>query len=128
MQQSHAQQNMQSFQQNAQHHLQAAQPVAEQKQEPANSQSLDELISEAKQAESSKPAKATDIPDVPKAEPEAKSEGVLVKRDEEKVEGKKDKDKSKVTKLVYDDNEFSPEEKMAKMARYAFIPDNAVTV
>ena len=34
------------------------------------------------------------------------------------------KDKSKPTKLVYGDNEVSPEEKMAKLARYAFVPDH----
>jgi hypothetical protein len=129
MQQSHAQQNMQSFQQNAQHPPQAPQPVTEQKQDPTNGQSLDDLISEAKQAESSKPAKAADIPDVPKAEPEAKSESIPAKNEDEKAEGKKDKDKSKASKLVYDDNEISPEEKMAKMARYAFTPDrNAIRV
>ena len=32
---------------------------------------------------------------------------------------KKDKDKSK---LVYSDNEISPEEKMAQLPRYAFVP------
>ncbi len=36
---------------------------------------------------------------------------------------KKDKDKDKPTKLVYSDNEMSPEEKMAKLPRYAFVPD-----
>ena len=129
MQQSHAQQNMQSFQQNSQQPPQVSQPAIEVKQAPPNGQSLDDLISEAKQAESSKPAKAADIPDVPKAEPEAKSEAVPVKKEEDKAEGKKDKDKSKVTKLVYDDNEISPEEKMAKLSRYAFVPDrNAIRV
>lgn len=33
------------------------------------------------------------------------------------------KDKSKQAKLVYSDNETSPEEKMAKLSRYAFVPD-----
>jgi hypothetical protein len=120
---------MQSFQQNAQHPPQAPQLVTEQKQYPTNGQSLDDLISEAKQAESSKPAMAADIPDVPKAEPEAKIESIPAKKEDEKAEGKKDKDKSKASKLVYDDNEISPEEKMAKMARYAFTPDrNAIRV
>lgn len=36
---------------------------------------------------------------------------------------KKEKDKDKATKLVYSDNEISPEEKMAKLPRYAFVPD-----
>jgi hypothetical protein len=33
---------------------------------------------------------------------------------------KKEKDKPKTTKLVYSDNDTSPEEKMAMLARYAF--------
>ncbi|OXV11871.1 hypothetical protein Egran_00368 [Elaphomyces granulatus] len=33
------------------------------------------------------------------------------------------KEKSKPTKLVYSDNEISPEEKMARLPRYAFVPD-----
>ena len=37
---------------------------------------------------------------------------------EEKA-GKKDKDKSKASRLVYADNEVSPEEKMANLPRYA---------
>ena len=36
---------------------------------------------------------------------------------------KKEKDKDKPVKLVYSDNETSPEEKMAKLPRYAFVPD-----
>lgn len=36
---------------------------------------------------------------------------------------KKDKEKDKSVKLVYSDNEMSPEEKMAKLPRYAFVPD-----
>ena len=38
-----------------------------------------------------------------------------------KKKAKKEKDKN--TKMVYSDNEVSPEEKMAKMPRYAFVPD-----
>ncbi|KAA8648590.1 hypothetical protein EYZ11_012759 [Aspergillus tanneri] len=33
------------------------------------------------------------------------------------------KDKSKQAKLVYSDNETSPEEKLARLPRYAFVPD-----
>lgn len=33
------------------------------------------------------------------------------------------KDKSKQARLVYSDNEFSPEEKMAGLPRYAFVPN-----
>lgn len=43
----------------------------------------------------------------------------------EPVEEKKSKkDKDKATRLVYSDNELSPEEKMAKLSRYAFDPTN----
>ena len=36
---------------------------------------------------------------------------------------KKEKEKEKGTKMIYSDNETSPEEKMAKLSRYAFVPD-----
>jgi hypothetical protein len=39
------------------------------------------------------------------------------------VEKKSKKEKDKNTKMIYSDNEVSPEEKMAKMPRYAFVPD-----
>jgi hypothetical protein len=42
---------------------------------------------------------------------------------EEEKKTKKEKEKSK-TRLVYSDNETSPEEKMAKLARYAYTPDH----
>lgn len=51
-------------------------------------------------------ATATPQPEVTKAEP---------------TEKKSKKDKP--TKMVYSDNEISPEEKMALMPRYAFIPE-----
>lgn len=38
----------------------------------------------------------------------------------EEKKGKKEKDKN--MKLVYSDNDVSPEEKMAQMPRYAFTP------
>ena len=41
----------------------------------------------------------------------------------EAVEKKAKKEKDKNMKMVYSDNEVSPEEKMAKMPRYAFVPD-----
>ncbi|MCJ1358179.1 MAG: hypothetical protein MMC33_008177 [Icmadophila ericetorum] len=37
--------------------------------------------------------------------------------------GKKEKEKDKGTKMIYSDNQISPEEKLAKLPRYAFIPD-----
>ncbi|KAK5686709.1 hypothetical protein LTS12_029035, partial [Elasticomyces elasticus] len=41
---------------------------------------------------------------------------------DDKPEEKTKKDKSKNTRLVYSDNEISPEEKMANLPRYAFAP------
>lgn len=38
-------------------------------------------------------------------------------------EKKAKKEKDRNTRMVYSDNEVSPEEKMAKMPRYAFVPD-----
>jgi hypothetical protein len=38
-------------------------------------------------------------------------------------EKKTKKEKDKNSKMVYSDNEISPEEKMARMPRYAFAPD-----
>jgi len=46
---------------------------------------------------------------------EAKSGGT-------KGEKRPKKEKEKEIKLVYSDNETSPEEKMAKLSRYAFVP------
>ncbi len=40
---------------------------------------------------------------------------------QEEKKGKKEKEKN--TKLVYSDNDVSPEEKMAQLPRYAFTPD-----
>ena len=72
-----------------------------------NATSLDELISGAsKQADELQKA-ATPKPEQPAIEAKA---------------AKKEKDKAKAPKLVYSDNEMSPEEKMARLPRYAFVP------
>lgn len=42
---------------------------------------------------------------------------------DKKGDEKPKKDKSKAVRLVYSDNETSPEEKMAQLARYAFVPE-----
>ncbi|KAI9673594.1 MAG: hypothetical protein M1817_002230 [Caeruleum heppii] len=73
---------------------------------PGLATSVDDLVSGAAQAAdqahaNTAEAKATD--------------------DAAEKKGKKDKDKT--TKLVYSDNAISPEEKMAKLPRYAFVPD-----
>ena len=47
---------------------------------------------------------------------------VDTKRTEAEKKGKKDKDKN--VKMVYSDNEISPEEKMAGLPRYAFVPNS----
>lgn len=65
---------------------------------------MDELISSAgRQAESATPA----ANETEKKEPET---------------GKKKKEKMP-TKLMYSDNDISPEEKMARLPRYAFNPE-----
>lgn len=45
------------------------------------------------------------------------------KPEEEREEKVTKKEKSKPTRLVYSESEISPEEKMAKLPRYAFVPD-----
>jgi hypothetical protein len=44
------------------------------------------------------------------------------------TEKKSKKDKDKPLKMVYSNNEVSPEEKMAKLPRYAFVPEEAPTI
>jgi hypothetical protein len=43
---------------------------------------------------------------------------------EKKAKKEKDKDKDKATRLIYTDNEASPEEKKARLSRYATISGN----
>ena len=75
----------------------------------ANASSLDDLVSGAAKDADKAASGAANKPDVLKnAEPS------------EDKKGKKEKDKN--MKLVYSDNDISPEEKMAKMPRYAFAP------
>ena len=58
--------------------------------------------------------------DVPSSEPPAETKSGD-NRGEKK--SKKEKEKDTKTKMVYSDNETSPEEKMAQLSRYAFVPD-----
>ncbi|KAL9131580.1 MAG: hypothetical protein Q9217_000537 [Psora testacea] len=75
----------------------------------ANASSLDDLVSgAAKDADKAAIAPETK-PEPPKTAPAL-----------EEKKTKKEKDKS--MKLIYSDNEVSPEEKMAKLPRYAFVP------
>lgn len=66
--------------------------------------------------------KVTGIPEV-KASASQEPVATQEKKSEDK-KGKKEKERSNA-KLVYSDNEVSPEEKMAKMSRYAFVPVTA---
>jgi hypothetical protein len=75
------------------------------------STSVDELISGA--------AKSAEIAQAQATPPPAAEKQPSAPADEKK--GKKEKDKSK-TRLVYSDNETSPEEKMARIPRYAYSP------
>ncbi len=69
----------------------------------ANASSLDDLVSGAAR-------------DVDKATAASNAEAL---HGEKKVK----KEKEKNVKLVYSDNDVSPEEKMARLPRYAFIPE-----
>ena len=73
-----------------------------------NASSLDDLVSGA----------AKDADKATNANENGSQTNKIVAPGEEK-KSKKDKDKSK---LVYSDNEISPEEKMAQLPRYAFVP------
>lgn len=65
---------------------------------------------------------STDNTEKVEASISSKAEAAAEDGPEEK-KGKKEREKDKNTKLVYSDNEVSPEEKMAKLPRYAFSPD-----
>lgn len=71
--------------------------------------SVDDLISGAAKEADNAAARAASAPK-PEETPEEKP-------------AKKEKEKSKPTRLVYSDNETSPEEKMARLPRYAFVPE-----
>jgi hypothetical protein len=60
------------------------------------------------------PVPTTPAPPAPVKEEEA--------GEEKGVKKEKEKEKPKSTRLVYSDNETSPEEKMAMMPKYAFTP------
>jgi hypothetical protein len=99
------------------------QQVAQQLQ--TDETSLDDLITGAsKQAEEAAVAReATDTPKPADKPSDKSSQTPTGKPADETVEEKKDKkEKSKASHLVYSDQETSPEEKMARMPRYAFTP------
>jgi len=91
--------------------------------EAPGASSLDDLISSAsKQADDSARANSvTPKPATPQAVPVAtKEEGVEEKPNKKDKDGKEKA--AKPVRLVYSDNEISPEEKMAAMPKYAFTP------
>jgi len=93
-------------------------------QPPSNETSLDDLILGAsKQAgEVALARAATETPKAVENSPDKPFE----KQTNEPIDEKKDKkEKSKASHLVYSDHESSPEEKMARMPRYAFTPEKA---
>ena len=96
--------------------------------EAQDASSLDDLIANAsKQADATNAAAAAAATktEVPTPTAPAKEDPA-----EEKVGTKKDKEKekAKATRLVYSDNETSPEEKMAMLPKYAFTPTQRTIV
>ncbi|KAI1624255.1 hypothetical protein EDD37DRAFT_609260 [Exophiala viscosa] len=85
-----------------------------------NASTLDDLIKDAqdKAAADTVPA-TTAIATPPVAAPAPAKEEVS---EEKGAKKDKEKEKPKSTRLVYSDNETSPEERMAMMAKYAFTP------
>lgn len=75
----------------------------------ANATSLDDLLSGAAKDADKAAGTVETKPEMPRVEEPG-----------EEKKGKKEKDKN--MKLIYSDNEVSPEEKMAQMPRYAFAP------
>lgn len=89
--------------------------------EKSDGAALDQLIFDAQRPQSS----AVDVPQADKpAVPSDTATTVASKPEpaDAKSTEKKDTDKkvTKATRLVYSDNEVSPEEKMAALPRYAF--------
>ena len=93
-------------------------------QESANATSLDNLISGASKEAEHAAIQVTAAPTPAATVPTTSAPGLPTtsKVAEEKA-SKKEKEKNKATKLIYSDNDVSPEEKMARMPRYAFTPE-----
>ncbi|KAK4947333.1 hypothetical protein LTR10_013701 [Elasticomyces elasticus] len=90
-----------------------------------NASTLDDLIKNAqdKAAADNAPTNTTTTATHPAPTPSAAPALAKEEVGEEKGAKKdKEKEKPKSTRLVYSDNETSPEEKMAMMAKYAFTP------
>ncbi|EXJ92045.1 hypothetical protein A1O3_00595 [Capronia epimyces CBS 606.96] len=106
----------------AQHPPPASLPTPSSADDGQNASSLDDLIASASKradANAATAATATAPPQIPPPTSAPAKEETT----EDKAEKKdKDKEKPKTTRLVYSDNETSPEEKMALLARYTFTP------
>ncbi|KAH8813044.1 hypothetical protein F5884DRAFT_321464 [Xylogone sp. PMI_703] len=107
-----------------------------------NASTVDELVSGAarqgddideiiRMAEAGiKPPKKIATPDTPTAAAAANTEATATPEVAEKTDAadktetsEKKSKKDKPTRMIYSDNEVSPEEKMAKLPRYAFVPE-----
>lgn len=100
--------------------------------EAPNAASIDDLISSASKQAESNPIRAQPSPQPPtKAEasvsesvqPAAPPQSTSQNDVGEEKNAKKEKDKPKTSRLVYSDNDTSPEEKMAMLAKYSFTPE-----
>ena len=89
-----------------------------------NASTLDDLIKDAQDKAAADTAPATTAPAIPPVSTPAAAPAPAKEEVSEEKGAKKDKEKEKpkTTRLVYSDNETSPEEKMAMMAKYAFTP------
>lgn len=99
--------------------------------EAPNAASIDDLISSAsKQADANAvdTSKSIGQQATAPASTSAPTETATKEDTAEEKSTKKDKDKAKQTRLVYSDNEVSPEEKMAMLPKYAFTPSKTIAV
>jgi hypothetical protein len=95
---------------------------------PGNAREPDDIDELIRMAEAGiKPPKKEALTPTPASAPVAAQPAatpeVSEKVNEKPNEKKSKKEKDKPSKMIYSDNEISPEEKMAKLSRYAFIPD-----
>jgi hypothetical protein len=101
--------------------------------------SIDELIATASKQADTNAATVRTTPQVgPKPEanvsagaapvPPAASAALAKDEATDEKNSKKDKEKQRTTRLVYSDNDTSPEEKMASLARYTFTAEHRTVV
>jgi hypothetical protein len=82
---------------------------------------IDEII---RMAEAGiKPPKKGDTPAASVQAPESNATPTPAPEGEKTEPAEKKSKKDKPMKMIYSDNEISPEEKMAMMPRYAFVPE-----